>query len=131
MPEPILSPAAATLGAATAAIPTIVAFGVNLGLRPDILVAGFAGALAGIVLLNTVPNEGDTWQHLLRTTARRIGVVMTSALVAGYMTPVVLPETTSLAVFLGVAFAVGAGAQKFLRKVVDKLEQNSNAKGGV
>lgn len=128
MPEPIVSPAVATLGAATAAIPTIVAFGVNLGLRPDILVAGFAGALAGIVLLNTVPNEGDTWQHLLKTTGRRISVVMASALVAGYLTPVVLPSTTSLVLTLGAAFAAGAGAQKFLRKMVDKVEQTSDGK---
>ena len=127
MPEPI-SPAVATLGAATAAVPTIVAFGVNLGLRPDILVAGFAGALAGIVLLNTVPNEGDTWYHLLKTTSRRISVVMASALVAGYFTPLALPESASLVVSLGVAFAVGAGAQKFLRKMVDKVDQASDGK---
>ena len=128
MPEPIVSPAVATLGAATAAIPTIVAFGVNLGLRPDILVAGFAGALAAIVLLNTVPSEGDTWQQLLKTTCRRISVVMASSLVAGYLTPLVLPSTTSLVMTLGAAFAAGAGAQKFLRKIVDKAEKFSDEK---
>jgi hypothetical protein len=131
MPEPILSPAAATLGAATAAVPTIVAFGVNLGLRPDVLVAGFAGALAGIVLLNTVPNEGDTWQHLLRTTGRRISVVIASAFSAAYLSLLVMPESIPLGVALGSAFVMGAGAQKFLRKAMDKLEQSGNGKEGV
>lgn len=65
MPEPI-TPAAATLASATAAVPTLVAFGVNLGLRPDVLVAGFAGALVAIVLLGSVPSDGDTWRHLAR-----------------------------------------------------------------
>jgi hypothetical protein len=130
MPEPILSPSVATLGAATAAVPTIVAFGVNLGLRPDVLVAGFAGALAGIVLLNTVPNEGDTWQHLIKTTGRRISVVIASAFSAGYLSLLLMPENTSVGIALGSAFIVGAGAQKFLKKWLDKLEALSSDKKG-
>ena len=122
MIEPI-SPAAATLGAATAAVPPLIAFGINLGLRPDMLVAGFAGALAAIVLLNTVPADGDTWYHLLRTTWRRMGVALSSALVSGYLAPLValaIPMQDPLA--LGTAFAIGAGAQRALRKAIDRIE---------
>lgn len=124
MPEPLISPAAATLGAATAAVPTLVAFGVNLGLRPDVLVAGFAGALAAIVLLNSVPAEGDTWQHLLRTTWRRMGVALASSLVAGYLTPMLLLAVAMPdALALGVAFAAGAGAQRVLRAAITRAQQ--------
>ena len=125
MPEPVTSSAAATLAAATAAVPALTAFGVNLGLRPDVLVAGFAGALAAIVLLNSVPAEGDTWQHLIKTTWRRIGVALASSLVAGYLTPTVaLALTMSDALMLGVAFATGAGAQQVLRRAVERAERS-------
>lgn len=130
MPEPI-SPAAATLGAATAAVPTLVAFGVNLGLRPDVLVAGFAGALAAIVLLNSVPSEGDTWRHLLTTTWRRMGVALASSLVAGYLTPMLLLAVSMPdALALGVAFAAGAGAQRVLRGVITKTAQQAGQQTG-
>ena len=130
MPEPI-SPAAATLVAANVAVPTLVAFGVNLGLRPDVLVAGFAGALAAIVLLNSVPSEGDTWQHLLRTTWRRMAVALASSLVAGYLTPMLLLAVAMPdALALGVAFAAGAGAQRFLRGAITRVAQAGQAGGG-
>ena len=58
MAEPT-SVATATLLMAGAAVPTITAFGVPLGLRPDVLLAGFLGAMAAIALLNTVPSSGD------------------------------------------------------------------------
>ncbi|PZO17665.1 MAG: hypothetical protein DCF26_09325 [Burkholderiales bacterium] len=87
----------------------------QLGLRPDVLVAGFAGALVAIVLLGSVPPGGDTWQHLVRTTMRRIAVSVASSLTAGYLTPLVLlisqPPDSLL---LGASFAVGGGAQKVL-----------------
>jgi hypothetical protein len=121
--EPI-SPASATLGAAAAAVPPLIAFGVNLGLRPDVLVAGFAGALAAIVLLNSVPTEGDTWQHLLRTTWRRVGVSVASALVAGYLTPLLLLLISMPhALALGVAFVAGAGAERVLRAAIRRAEK--------
>lgn len=131
MPEPIISPAAATLGAATAAVPSLVAFGVNLGLRPDVLVAGFAGALAAIVLLNSVPAEGDTWRHLLRTTWRRMGVALASSLVAGYLTPMLLLAVAMPdALALGVAFASGAGAQRVLRAAIARAQAQTQHDGG-
>jgi hypothetical protein len=131
MPEPIISPAVATLGAATAAVPTLVAFGVNLGLRPDVLVAGFAGALAAIVLLNSVPADGDTWQHLLRTTWRRMSVALVSSLVAGYLTPALLLAVAMPdALALGVAFAAGAGAQRVLRGAIARAQAQAQQNEG-
>ena len=129
MPEPAATAASTTLAAATAAVPALTAFGVNLGLRPDVLVAGFAGALAAIVLLNSVPTEGDTWLHLLRTTWRRIAVAIASSLVAGYLTPTLMlamPMADALA--LGLAFATGAGAQKVLRRAIERADRLSQQK---
>ena len=129
MPEPAVTAASTTLAAATAAVPALTAFGVNLGLRPDVLVAGFAGALAAIVLLNSVPTEGDTWLHLVRTTWRRIAVAIASSLVAGYLTPTLMlamPMADALA--LGLAFATGAGAQKVLRRAIERADRLGQAK---
>ena len=126
MPEPVTSSAtaAATLAGATAALPALTAFGVNLGLQPAVLVAGFAGALVAIVLLNTVPTTGDTWQHLLRTTLRRLGVAVTSSLAAGYLTPLVsLAFAASEPLLLSAAFVTGAGAQRLLRSAVDRANR--------
>ncbi|MBQ0919082.1 hypothetical protein KBW71_11600 [Hydrogenophaga aromaticivorans] len=132
MPEPIITPAAATIATATAAVPALTAFGVNLGLRPDVLVAGFAGALVAIVLLHSVPAEGDTWQHLMRATFRRVAVALASSLTAGYITPLaLLMANLPDSLLLGVAFAVGAGAQSILRGVIDRIKPLPNGAGGV
>jgi hypothetical protein len=131
VPEPVVTPAAATLAAAPPAVAMLTAFGVNLGLRPDVLVAGFAGALVAIVLLHSVPSEGDTWQHLLRTTARRVAVVLASSLVAGYITPLaLLAANLPDSLLLAAAFAVGAGAQKILRGVIDRINPPADSRGG-
>lgn len=120
MPEPI-SPSAAILAASPPAVAALTAFGVNLGLRPDVLVAGFAGALAAIVLLGSVPSEGDTWQHLVETTGRRIGVALTSSLVSGYLTPLfLLAWNLPDPLLLSAAFALGVTAQKILRNLGDR-----------
>jgi hypothetical protein len=131
MPEPI-SPAAATLAAAPPAVAMLTAWGINLGLRPDVLVAGFAGALVAIVLLHSVPSEGDTWQHLVRATFRRIAVALASSLTAGYTTPLaLLMANLPDALLLGVAFAVGAGAQRILRGVIERIKPlPQGAEGG-
>lgn len=122
MPEPVITPAAATLAAAPPAVAMLTAFGINLGLRPDVLVAGFAGALVAIVLLHSVSSDDDTWQHLVRATARRVAVVLASSLVAGYITPLaLLLANLPDALLLAVAFSVGAGAQKILRGVIDRI----------
>lgn len=121
MPEPTSS-TVVTLAAATATVPVLTAFGVPLGLRADVLIAGFAGSLVAIILLNTVPGGSDTWRDLVRTTLRRMFVTLASSLTAGYITPLTLllisvPE----ALMLGSAFAVGAGAQQVLMGTIRRL----------
>lgn len=118
MPEPTTS--AATFAGATIAVPVLTAFGVPLGLRPDVLIAGFAGALVSIVLLNAVPSAGDTWRHLVRTTGRRMCVVIAGSLTAGYLTPMLLTDAAATAWLLGTAFVVGAAAQRVLQVVIRK-----------
>jgi len=121
MPEPA-STAAATVAAATVAVPALTAFGIPLGLRPELLVAGFAGALVAVVLLNSVPSTGDTWRELIRTTVRRVSVAVASAITAGYLTPMVTAGISlSDPVTLGLAFAGGAGAQQALRAAIERF----------
>lgn len=121
MPEPT-STAVATVAVATAAVPALTAFGVPLGLRPELLMAGFAGALVAVVLLNSVPSSGDTWRELLKTTWRRIWVAVASAITAGYLTPMVTAGVAlSDPVTLGLAFAAGAGAQQVLKAAIERF----------
>lgn len=135
MPEPTTTLGAATLAATGTALPAIVAFGVPLGLRVDVLVAGFFGSLVAIILLNTVPSSGDTWLELLRTTLRRMFVTLASSLTAGYLTPIVVEVmhmSVPMVVFL--AFVVGAAAQKVLAASIRKMEgsiDTGSQKGGV
>ena len=123
MPEPTSTAAGiATVAVYAGATSAITAFGVPLGLRADLLIAGFAGSLVAIILLNTVPGTGDTWQQLARTTWRRMAVACASSLTAGYLTPLAmlvaqLPE----ALLLGGAFAVGGGAQQVLMFAIKRL----------
>lgn len=117
--------------AAPPAVAALTAFGINLGLHPAVLLAGFAGALGAIVLLGSVPSEGDTWQHLVRTTLRRMAVALVSSLTAGYLTPlsmllVQMPEPLMLAV----AFSIGAGAQRILRGAIDRVATGRPAQQG-
>lgn len=123
MPEPtVTTMAVATIAAAAASTTAVTAFGVPLGLRADLLVAGFAGALVAIILLSAVPRTGDTWRELIRTTMRRMAFACASSLTAGYLTPLAmlvaqLPE----ALLLGSAFAVGGGAQQVLLFAIRRL----------
>ncbi len=113
---------AVTLAAGSIAVPALTIAGIPLGLRPDILLAGFAGSLVAIILLNSVPATGDTWMALLRTTMRRMMVALASSLTAGYLAPMVLlvaqlPD----AMLLGSAFACGGGAQRVLLAVMQRV----------
>lgn len=122
MPEPTATAATVTLAAATATVPSLIAFGVPLGLRPDFLIAGFAGSLVAIVLLNSVPSVGDTWRSLVRTTLRRMAVAMASSLTAGYLTPLaMLAANFPESLVLGGAFAVGGGAQQVLMFIIRRM----------
>jgi len=136
MPEPTSSAAGAlTLATATATSSVITAFGVSLGLRVDVLIAGFAGALVAIILLNAVPGSSDTWRELVRTTVRRMFVAFASSLTAGYLAPVaLLAANLPDSLLLGGAFAVGGGAQQVLvfaiRRVSGQQGQPMQPGGG-
>lgn len=123
MPEPTSTATGiATVAVYAASTSVITVLGVPLGLRADLLIAGFFGSLVAIILLNTVPGTGDTWQQLIRSTLRRIMVAFASSLTAGYLTPLAmliaqLPE----ALLLGGAFAVGGGAQQVLMFAIKRL----------
>ena len=130
MPEPT-STAAATIASAMVSTSAITLLGVPLGLRADMLVAGFAGSLVAIILLNTVPPYGDTWRDLVRTTMRRMFVSMASSLTAGYLTPMImlavaLPDP----LVMGAAFGTGAGAQKLLMSTIARMSATPTQQGG-
>lgn len=115
MPEPTSTVASATFGASMVTVPALTAFGVPLGLRADLLIAGFAGSIVAIVLLNSVPSSGDTWSELCRTTIRRMFVAIASSLTAGYLTPLaLLLASLPDSLLLSAAFATGGGAQHVL-----------------
>lgn len=121
MPEPIPS-ATVTLAAQALAVPALTVAGVSLGLRADVLLAGWCGAVAGMALLNTVPSSGDTWPDLVLTSLRRIGVSVGSAFTAGYTAPLLLlinglPEI----VMLSTSFVAGAGAQQILPWLIERF----------
>lgn len=110
------------MAAVSVSLPVLTAFGVPLGLRVDLLVAGFFGSLVAIILLNSVPSDGDTWRALGRTTLRRMFVAGASSLTAGYLTPLAmllasLPEP----LLLSAAFSVGGGAQRVLVWAISRL----------
>lgn len=112
--------AAATFAMAGVAVPTLAVFGMQLGLRADVLLAGFLGALAGFSFLNTVPSTGDTLKELVRTTVRRGFVALASSTTAGYLVPAMMDHAAAATV-LACSFVVGAGAQKILIIAIDKF----------
>ena len=118
MAEPTVA-AAVTFTAITAAVPVLTAFGVPLGLRADVLLAGFTGAVCAISFLGAVPMSGDTIAALLSTSIRRFFFVLASSMAAGYMAPAIA-ENFSTTTLLVTALAVGAGAQKLLAVAIDQ-----------
>lgn len=120
MAEPVSSSSLGT--AAVLAAPLLTVLGVSTGLRTDVLMAGFAGSLASMVLLNTVPSLGDTWIELIRTTAKRMSTAAASSLMAGYLAPALLDVVgVSESKTLALSFVAGAGAQWVLKAAVDRL----------
>lgn len=131
MPEPTTTSAAAvTLATSAAALPVLTLFGMPLGLRPDELLAGFAGAIAAMSLLDSVPSTGDTIRELFRTSMRRVSVAVGSAVTAGYLVPLLAiasPVKIPVELELSLAFVCGAGAQRFLRLAVDRAAKKVEA----
>jgi hypothetical protein len=130
MPEPT-STATATLVITGAALPVLTIAGVSLGLRSDVLLAGFCGAVAAMTLLGSAPGSGDTWRELLKTTLRRVGIAIGSAVTAGYTAPLLLllngvPET----LLLSVSFLAGAGAMQMLPWLIERFGKGQGVKGG-
>jgi hypothetical protein len=110
-------------------LPVMSAFGISLGLRADFLLAGFAGGLAAIAFLNSVPSTGDTWRELLRTSWRRLGVMLGSALVAGYIAPLLsLINGVPEGLVLSVAFVAGAGAPQMLPWLIERFGKGQGVK---
>ena len=136
MSEPVtVTAAVTTIAAAAVSTTALTAFGVPLGLRADLLIAGFAGSLVAIVLLNTVPATGDTWLGLVRTSVRRMAVAFASSITAGYLTPLaLLAANVPESLLLSMAFLVGAAAQEalgsFVRKYWD-IPQDQKTGGAV
>ena len=132
MAEPTTTAAAvATLSGGALAVPALSLLGMPLGLRLDVLVAGFAGALCAIALLNSVPPTGDTLRALLETSVKRLFVATTSSLFAGYTTPLMLVAfTLPDSVILSAAFIAGAFAQKGLVFFLKRFFGEDPSKGG-
>lgn len=123
MSEPItpLAAASASIGAPAITAGALTIFGVAVGIRPELLFAGFCGAFAAISLLNTVPASGDTWQHMLKTSWRRVSVSVASAMCSAYCAPLVPLTLDTDAKLLGAAFVVGAGAQTVLAVLIQRV----------
>lgn len=120
MAEPTTTTAAALFIGSAAAVPMLTLFGMPLGLRADELLAGFAGALAAMVLLDSVPSTGDSLRELVRTTIRRVGVAVASAVLAGYCVPLIAALLgVPTAVELGLSFLLGGGAQRLFRAAIE------------
>lgn len=116
MPEPVVS-AAATIATQAVIVAPLTLLGMQIGLEPKVLLAGFGGSVAAMALLNTVPSTGDTVRELMRTSLRRVGVAIGSALFAGYMAPLsLLVANVPAGLVLSMAFLLGAGAQYLLPK---------------
>lgn len=116
------------LSAVATAAPQIVIFGVATGLRADVLLAGFFGAVCAIAFFGAVPSTGDTVRELVRTAARRAWYALASAVAAGYLTPLLMLADGFLAVripealMLSVAFVAGLGAQKWMARFIKQAD---------
>lgn len=119
---------ATTVVAAVVTAPVLTLFGIPLGLRADQLLAGFFGALAAIALLDRLPYANDSLQELIKTSFRRVGVALASAVTAGYIAPLVailvnVPE----AALLALCFVIGGAAQQVLRAVIGRVVHDVGA----
>ena len=129
LPEPTTTASAAVAAAVPAlAVPLVTLLGINTGLRPDLLLAGFFGGLVAISVLDSVPGATDTWRTLLATSVQRLFSMVSSALIAAYLAPISAPLVSWLpagmadSALLAVAFGFGAGGQRLLRKFLTRLE---------
>lgn len=103
------------------AVQILTIFGISLGLRPDVLVAGMLGAVASIFLLNSVPMVGEGVWARISNALQRFFVVISSAGTSGYLAPLItslIPMNQSW--LMGTAFIVGAGARIMLQRFIQR-----------
>ena len=130
MAEPATTTASAAIGAAVPAlaVPLVTFLGINTGLRPELLLAGFFGGLVAISARDSVPGATDTLRTLLATSLQRLFAMVCSALIAAYLAPISaplmswLPPGLAESALLAVAFGFGASGQRLLRKFLTRLE---------
>lgn len=122
------------LSAVATAAPQIVILGYATGLRADVLMAGFCGAICAIAFFNAVPSTGDTVRELVRTALQRAWFAFASAVGAGYLTPLLMLADGLLSVpipeklLLSVAFVAGTGLQKWLARFIKPADAPITAK---
>lgn len=127
---PSAATSATTAQSVSGAVQALTIFGVSLGLRPDILFAGFLGALASIVLLNSVPMAGSGgFSARMNNVIQRLFVALASAATAGYLAPLIesVIPVLSEAWLLGSAFVVGAGARILLQSFIKRYSSAVHA----
>ena len=136
MPEPTSTASITAAAAVAGAIPAgiIVIFGVSLGLRVDVLVAGFSGALCALALLpngEAAAAPADNLFDFVRAGLQRLMRSLASSLVAGYTA---MPATHLIGApfpsaldfvagpgTLAMACIIGAGSQTLLPLTIDRL----------
>lgn len=88
-------------------------FGIAIGLDVGYMIAGAFGCFVSIVLLNTVPAGG---------LVRRIGVLFSSSIVAGYLTPAMMFFAHfSDPLSFSTAFVIGGSAQWTLTAFIKRF----------
>jgi len=129
MTEPTTTASAVIATAVPAmAVPLVTLLGINTGLRPDLLLAGFFGGLVAIVILDNAPGATDNWRTLLATSTKRLMVMVSASLTAAYLAPISepiiawLPGGLAHQGVLAVAFLIGAGAQRTLSTFVERMQ---------
>lgn len=112
-------------GAGSVPVPVLTILGVSLGLRPDILFAGFCGALVSILLLNSVPLVGEGVSARISNTVQRLFVALSSSVSAGYLTPLIVSIIPAMSEpwVLGSAFVIGGGARVMLQNFIKRYAE--------
>ncbi len=124
--EPISTTAGITFASGAATATAVQLLGVTLGLRPDLLFAGFIGVICAIFFLNAEPRSEDTFADLLKTSLRRLLLIVVSVLAACFIAPVV-PSFVTLSggaetiVERASAFIVGCFLQALLVRIGKKV----------
>lgn len=114
--------ATSTLAVSAVAVPVLSVAGVSLGLRGDVLFAGFAGSIAAMALLNSVPRMGNKPREIVCTVARRFSVSIGSSVTAAYTAPLLgLVNNIPDELVLSVAFVAGAGAMHILPWLIERF----------